>query len=890
MADTPLSKEAQLREHVWGIINVLQALFWGLVASPKRNKRILKISLSLTMAVAFTLPPIFSDFHGANPFLLGTVAIYMFPVKTIGGQLVATAIGLIGVLIALGYSNLVLFLAALIQDDDDENIVFGRRVFLWLSFVLISSFCGYIRSKFPRLYLGTVLGMVVNMFAIIRGVNTFGQTFRNFFYVMVFGACVSMVVGFVFWPEDHSSILRDDMIDGVKAAQSMMESVRWALRQDSGQEIDITSLKNAHSKIHASLREAGYEISVSRIPSSEFVPFDVALAKLVSAARIFNSAMRRRNRLYPNLRRRFEDLFPPATIHSTRTSSVTVVTRGENMSAAKETVDDTFVSTSEIFDSMAQRIEEMFRGREVTSVIDHEKYWAKVNEIPEKWDAESSQRSVSSTRELEEAAYRDQVNTILLEMFDIVTDIAVIVEEDSATEEGGEASQDTIDPDEDEDLMLREATTRLDRFGIFLSDLLCSLRNSRHIKYGIKFAVVMGLLSLPAFIQRWYIWYEDLRVQWALISAMVAMETTRGMTFRTAGMKLLGALMGGFSAWAVMSIGLGHYYSSICLTPIIGLIVGCLVTNPKYMKAGTVFALAYNIILGVATVFPSHGNVSAAFARRILTLPVGVVVAMAVHLMLFPFKSRSHLVKGISHSLDWLHHLLFAIEASSQYPSLQEKFDDMAKKASSRVNFAKLLLPATVYEVSLSGHWPYERFERILEKVEDVMILVIGENDGIPVMARSGTCEGLRLKLLASLCNDLLVISHTLSARLFMPRNQSLSSSVLSEYQTFLSAKIVAEEVVIKRNFSDLGRLSDLVNEMNLLREDVDELITETQCPKRGLLPQLSFIIKKSRPATAVASMVDVEGQAFEEPPVLAVPYNDVRPPSRAYSLPPNMP
>lgn len=260
----------------------------------------------------------------------------------------------------------------------------------------------------------------------------------------------------------------------------------------------------------------------------------------------------------------------------------------------------------------------------------------------------------------------------------------------------------------------------------------------------------MGLVSLPAFIQDWYIWYENLRVQWALISAMVAMETTRGMTFRTAGMKLAGALMGGLAAWIVMEMGRGSCYVSIGLTTIVGVVVGGLISNPKSVKAGTVLALAYNVILGVATIFPDHGTTTAAFSRRILTLPVGVVVAMIVHLTLFPFRSRIALAKALSHSLDWLHHLIFAIEASSQYPHLQDKFDDMAKKAGRRVNYAKLLLPATVYEVSLAGHWPYERFERILEKVMDVMVLVIGENEGVPVIARSGTCETLRLKLVCA--------------------------------------------------------------------------------------------------------------------------------------------
>lgn len=69
---------------------------------------------------------------------------------------------------------------------------------------------------------------------------------------------------------------------------------------------------------------------------------------------------------------------------------------------------------------------------------------------------------------------------------------------------------------------------------------------------------------------------------------------------------------------------------------------------------------------------------------------------------------------------------------------------------------------------------------------------------------------------------------------------------------------------------------------MNLLREEVDELITETQCPKRGLLPQLSFIVKKSRPPTPVP---DEEAALEHEDDE-----SSFRRPSRALSLPPNMP
>lgn len=65
--------ETRLREYVWSAINMLQALCRSIVESPRRNKRILKVSLSLTIAMAFTLPPQFASFLGTNPFLLGTV-------------------------------------------------------------------------------------------------------------------------------------------------------------------------------------------------------------------------------------------------------------------------------------------------------------------------------------------------------------------------------------------------------------------------------------------------------------------------------------------------------------------------------------------------------------------------------------------------------------------------------------------------------------------------------------------------------------------------------------------------------------------------------------------------------------------------------------------------
>lgn len=180
------------------------------------------------------------------------------------------------------------------------------------------------------------------------------------------------------------------------------------------------------------------------------------------------------------------------------------------------------------------------------------------------------------------------------------------------------------------------------------------------------------------------------------------METTQGLTFRTAGMKLIGALFGGLLAFIVAEIAKGSVKISIGLTAPVGLIIGYLLLHNKWSKAGTVCALAYNLILGVATVFPDN-HVSVTFSRRLLTLPVGLAVATLVHLVVYPYHSRSQLVLTLSSALDWMHHLVFAVEASVQFPHLERKFDSIVYKTSHRLQLARTLLPATRYEVSLGG-------------------------------------------------------------------------------------------------------------------------------------------------------------------------------------------
>lgn len=164
--------------------------------------------------------------------------------------------------------------------------------------------------------------------------------------------------------------------------------------------------------------------------------------------------------------------------------------------------------------------------------------------------------------------------------------------------------------------------------------------------------------------------------------------------------------------------------------------IGYLVIHPTTMKAGTVFALAFNIIIGVAQTSPNH-NTTAALARRLITLPIGLFVAMVVHVGFFPFHARAQLGRAISTSMDWLHHLLYAIELAGEDGMrivTEEQFEEVVVKTKRRVRFANSLVPATRYEISLAGRFPAEKFERILERLGGIVLLIVGTGD----VAKSG--------------------------------------------------------------------------------------------------------------------------------------------------------
>lgn len=530
-----------------------------------------------------------------------------------------------GILLGLAYAHLALLVARHIETDDGvdgaANAHTPRRVFLWGALTVGALGCGYVRSRVGRSYLAINFFMLVNMFALIGGVDRAGALTGDLLGSMGLGAALSLAIGLAVWPEDRGGALHRDALATLAAARATVQALRHTARQ---REVATAGLRAAEAALAAGMHEANYELAVARVAPGALVHLHRSVGRLVGACRVFNASMRRAQ----HLRTQRPPGCAPPDINPARTAR-----------AFDAALDAALV----LLDATALRLDQLHRGSATPAAVatataeaaaaaavaaDPERFAHTVSELCGIVELNCRTRAVSDYRSLEDAACNDQVNTTLLDVLAVVGDMARAVagveasrrprlvlprklrgRSGSCTGRGRDGPSSCSDvstpPDQAYLLLFRDATTPTHRLCLWAAERLAALQRSRHAQYALKLAVVMGALALPAFVARWHAWYDSVRAQLAMISALVAMETTRGMAMRTAAMKLAGAALGAILALLVSALAHGVPAMLVLSVPV-SLLIGGLVTHATWAKAGTVCALAYNLILTVATVFPEQ--------------------------------------------------------------------------------------------------------------------------------------------------------------------------------------------------------------------------------------------------------------------------------------------
>lgn len=375
------------------------------------------------------------------------------------------------------------------------------------------------------------------MFALIRGVDHFDKYFHDFFYVMIIGVAVSLVVGLILWPEDHSGTLRGNTLDCLQEGKSLLTTYATILKYGGREELDISPLIVSESRLGASLHEAHYEWCLSRVDPECVRPIHRCLKRLIIITRVFNATIRRKRKL-PRM------LLAPTSIADMRCSTDL---NGERTATAVHTAFEVVLFELE---RMESRVKSLYSGHQADD-INSEKLYEARELLSSCIASDIRRRQLEECRDLEDASFTDQTNCSILELLDVILDMArTIVAIDPGrfrlvpprifrrssllqklpiihalrglgSRSDAYTHRRSFMTTAEEYLLFETSNVWYKRAVVWISEEFILIQRSRHLKYAVKFAVAMGILSLPAFISDWYLWYEDLRCQLAMISAMV---------------------------------------------------------------------------------------------------------------------------------------------------------------------------------------------------------------------------------------------------------------------------------------------------------------------------------------------------------------------------------
>ncbi|KAG9036609.1 hypothetical protein FRB95_008443 [Tulasnella sp. JGI-2019a] len=269
--------------------------------------------------------------------------------------------------------------------------------------------------------------------------------------------------------------------------------------------------------------------------------------------------------------------------------------------------------------------------------------------------------------------------------------------------------------------------------------------------YSIKCGLATSILAGPAFVESTRPLFMEYRGEWALITCFVVLSPTVGQTNFLSVHRILGTLLGAYTAVGI--------YSMFPHNPYVLSIFGALfsmpcfyyiVSKPQYSTSGRFVLLAYNLtaLFCYNSRYAGTVDILTVAKHRVVAVTVGVVWAFAVSRWWWPIEARRELSKGLSEfvlSLGWLYTRLVQTNSvsperldliySAKEPEARRKKETteahltnsirqfMSMELHLQLQIIKLqgLLAQTAHEPRLKGPFPVHIYRTILTSLQVIL-------------------------------------------------------------------------------------------------------------------------------------------------------------------------
>ncbi|PWN50164.1 hypothetical protein IE53DRAFT_316325, partial [Violaceomyces palustris] len=268
---------------------------------------------------------------------------------------------------------------------------------------------------------------------------------------------------------------------------------------------------------------------------------------------------------------------------------------------------------------------------------------------------------------------------------------------------------------------------------IRLSRLLVHLKRSRHLKFAFKLAAGVALLSLPAWLGSSHArsWWTAQRGQWLIITYIWCLETSTGASLRVSIFRLAGTISGGVWGLCMWEISRGNPYAMAFLLILTDLPGAYFILNTNAEGVGIVFGITATIIALIPQLHLEYDTVPLLAWNRSYMIFLGIVAALIVNLVAWPFHARVDLVRQISRATSQLQQLYLSLSrqmlmggfvASAESTEAFERLEEGIQK---RLVHARSLLVLMDAEISLVPK-PTRVLDTILNKLQTIADLLGG--------------------------------------------------------------------------------------------------------------------------------------------------------------------
>ncbi|KAI8975119.1 hypothetical protein BDF20DRAFT_876954 [Mycotypha africana] len=211
------------------------------------------------------------------------------------------------------------------------------------------------------------------------------------------------------------------------------------------------------------------------------------------------------------------------------------------------------------------------------------------------------------------------------------------------------------------------------------------------VRYGLKSAFVVVLISSLAFIPPTREYFSTWKMDWTLITVMAVMTPTVGGTNEVAVLRVFATILG--SLIAVLIYTFLPHQGPLLLFMSWAFSVPCfwLIQNHKHGRFGLFALLAYNLIVPFMYNHRSEElpyDVQTLAFMRCATVSAGVIIGLIVTAYIWPFEARKELRKGLSDfliRLSWLYKQLVSEYAEDNSHLVSTSISIQSKRTTNEV-------------------------------------------------------------------------------------------------------------------------------------------------------------------------------------------------------------